>query len=704
MSSAKTYANPPEVNWNPVEEIKPSCILPIERFDHRRGLTSLQIHKTICSHDGRIWSATPAGLACYDGVKINMYGQRHGLSNHGLRTIAVHPDNSIWIGTDVGIEVLDISGTEIKVLWSNPVGTVNSIDVTDEIAVIGTTKGLYFVSGKGEIRRSKVPELGHAVIASVLIASDQSIWAIGPAIGIVRIAKTGEKLNVPQRRRLSGAPRCLAHGPEGSVLVGSELGVLNVEPDAQIIEFYPIDQAIFALCYADRKIFASTGKALIRIDMDQQVSQSYDVLHQDVAARHILVDHFDNIWISTGDQSLLRINGISRTLSGNYDLDIGHILGVSNSSKGTMIGGSRGLRLENGSVILEGLAVWDALTDEYGKVWCATNQGLYCMVNPNFTIPYRHAESDVVAAPCRALCFYKGALYASSIRGLAKIGPQGPEEILDHEENSLGYVYSLHVGPKGRLWIATLGRGLWRIDGSKLTRMFENQLPDKVNVYALCHSDSESVFVAHDGNISTIDAQGKCALLIDSGEPIAAWSIQCLPGDRLVAGSSSGLTIYDATSGEVHSQLSGNFDDVPWEFTTSRSLAVIDDNTVYCGLGSGLRTVHLKELAQLNILPSATLSYVHWRGVKPSKDKRGGQIVKTGNWHLEIGIRTCWYLDECVMRERLLGFEEEWSPFHALQAAKYTALKPGTYSLEVEVRSQLQGVGPTNTVFSFTVK
>jgi len=141
MPVAKTYANPPNTNRPVSEKIRSSCILPIERFDHRRGLTSLQIHQSICSHDGRIWSATPAGLACYDGVKITMFGQKHGLSNHGLRTLALHPDNTVWIGTDIGIEVLDISGFEVQVLWSAPIGTVNSIDIAGDLAAVGTSNG-----------------------------------------------------------------------------------------------------------------------------------------------------------------------------------------------------------------------------------------------------------------------------------------------------------------------------------------------------------------------------------------------------------------------------------------------------------------------------------------------------------------------------------------------------------------------------------
>ncbi|NNC37122.1 MAG: hypothetical protein EX271_02390 [Acidimicrobiales bacterium] len=703
MSAARPYANSSQTGRRLLESMAANSILPIERFDHRHGLTSLQVHQTVCSRDGRIWSATPAGLACYDGVSIKMFGHKQGLSSHGLRTLAVSPDDNLWIGTDVGVEVLEISGPAPVVLWSKPIGTVNCLDVVEEFAAIGTSKGLFFWRGKPEIFPSKDNTLAHATITSVLISKAKSIWVIGPVIGLKALSSSEEKRVLPQRRKMIGMPLRLAHGPEGTILIGAERGILNVKENAEIRQLYSHDNPVNSLTYHDGKIFAGAGKNLIRIDPHAISSQNTEIIQEDVVAHHIMIDHFENIWISSGDQSLLKVSGISRTLSGNYDLPIGPIMCVRQGPKGLLIGGSRGLLLENRTIILEETGVWDALVDGYGKVWAATDQGLYCMVNPYFTIPYRHNESDVLAAPGRALCFYEGMLYASSIRGLARVGPEGPQEILDERARSLGYVYSLHIGPKGKMWVATLGRGLWQFDGDKLTRIFKDEIVDNVNVYSICHSVAGDVFVAFGNRISKIDPQGAFSPLIETDDPIAAWSIQCLANNQLAAGSSTGLAIYDAQTGVIINKISGKFDDVPWEFTTSRSLAVLNDNTIYCGLGSGLRTVQLGELAKLDIQPSATLAYAEWRGVGPEKNAGSDICVKQGNWHLEIGIRTCWYLDECTMRERLLGFEDNWSPFRPLHTIRYTALPKGAYTLEVEIRSPLMGVGPVTQIYSFAV-
>ena len=703
MEVAKTYINAPQATRPEGGSMTPSCLFPVERFDHRKGLTSLQIHKTICSHDGRIWSATPAGLACFDGVSINMYGHRQGMSNHGLRTIAIHGDNTLWVGSDIGVEVLDISGSNPKVLWSAPIGTVNCLSMGDNIAAIGTSRGLFFWYGGEKVSRCENEEFAHATITSIHVNKNTDVWAVGAGIGMCVIRNFQEKRNIPLQRKLSGTPIVLAPGPDLSVLVGAENGIMQLSDEGELLHFYPHDKPVGAILWKGNLIWASAGKNLFRINIDAPSETQFETVHEDVVVHHIMIDHFENIWISSGDQSLLRISGISRTLSGNFDLDIGPIMCVRRGPHGLLIGGSRGVVLENGSVILEWLAVWDAVVDEYGKVWAATDQGLYCMVNPQFTIPYRHSECEVIAAPCRALTFYNGLMYVSSIRGLAKIGPYGPEEIYDLDGNSLGYVYSLHVGPKGRLWIATLGRGLWCLDGDKLTRAHEQFIPDNVNVYALCHSQAGDLFIAHDNFISKIDRSGNFEPFYDTQEPIAAWSLQSLPGDRLAAGASKGLTIYDTKNSTPSRKLSGSFDDVPWEFTTSRSLAVLNDNTVYCGLGSGLRMVHLDQLAKLDLLPSGSLAFAEWRGVEPNCNKQDEIIVPQGNWHLEVGIRTCWYLDECVMRERLIGFDTNWSPWKPLHSVNYTAIPKGRYCLEVEIRSPLAGTGPIEQVFDFIV-
>ncbi len=52
--------------------------------------------------DGRIWFATSAGLACYDGYDWTRFRTEHGLPSDYVRCVAFAPSGHCWVGTDRG--------------------------------------------------------------------------------------------------------------------------------------------------------------------------------------------------------------------------------------------------------------------------------------------------------------------------------------------------------------------------------------------------------------------------------------------------------------------------------------------------------------------------------------------------------------------------------------------------------------------------
>ena len=677
--------------------------LPVERFDHRNGLKSLQIHEAVSSLDGRIWCATPAGLACYDGVSVWMFDRKAGLSSHGLRTLAVHPNNTLWIGTDIGFEVLDITGLTPIILWSENIGTVNTLQLDITGGVIGTSQGLFYADGHQSAARASDPLLAHATITSVLINPDREIWIAGPTIGLIVLNPAGHHHPDVNFLDSIGRPTKLAHGRHGHVIIGGNQGLICADPTGAFLSSFQLENRVGAVLQDDEYIWVGSGNSLLRFKLGEDGLTLHDTVLKNVDARHLMADTFDNIWISSGDQALLRLSAMRKTFTDSLDRDIGSVMCVKRQEDQLYIGGSDGLLEGENPISLAGMSSWDVIEDKYGKVWIATNDGLYCKVNPHFTIPYRHAECDVIAAECRVLAVFNDSIYVGSIRGLAVLTSDGAEEVLGPDGESLGYVYSLHVGPKGRLWIATLGRGIFRINAEGISAVALSSMLNNSNAYAMAHDQAGFVYLAHDNIISKIDGEDGVTILVDADVAIAAWTLKFIEPDLLIAGTSNGLIIYDAHSGHVRHKISGNFDDVPWEFTTSRSLEISDGRQIHCGLGSGLRNVNLDDLVQVSQLPSATLAYTRWRGATPIEAK-GEVRILPGRWDLEIGLKTCWYLDDCTMRTRLVGFTEDWTPNLPVGPVGFTSLPEGDYSLEVEITSPMAGRGPVMAVYIFSVK
>jgi len=256
---------------------------------------------------------------------------------------------------------------------------------------------------------------------------------------------------------------------------------------------------------------------------------------------------------------------------------------------------------------------------------------------------------------------------------------------------SLGYVYSLHIGPVGHLWIATLGNGLWRWDGQALFKVQGGSIPEKCNVYAVTHSKTFEVFVAHDGYISKIMPNEVPRLLADSGEAVAAWSLHCPGNSRLFAGTSKGLLIYETETGQLLKRLTDCEDN--WEFTTSRSINSYDGQII-CGLASGLKYIDIDRLEGIVDRPVLRASMLKWYQGEPQLTGGVYQIPQ-GKWRVCVNVNMHWYYDEgdCEMQYLLEGFDQSWSEPHPVETITYTSLPAGDYVLKARVLSPVAGYG-----------
>lgn len=658
---------------------------------------------SVIAKDGRLWAATPTGLACYDGVITRIYGRNHGLTNHGLRTLAIHPETGhLWIGTDIGLQAFDISDGTPHALWSQSLGTVNAMGLSKTTNVIGCSHGLFSGTGSQNFTQMIGSAAANDTIEKILLGAEGSFWIIGSATGLTRISETSDRLSISQSLQNIGKPRALTNGPDGSVFIGGDNGLCQMSGNGAVIATKFLSSPTTALFWDRREIWLANGQTVVSFSDDLKREDKPKTHIRDISVKHIINDRFDNIWLATSGQALLKISHFRQTFVEDFPTTAGHILSIYPDKDGRLIGGSKGLVLPSGQVILDDFEIWDVLRDDEGKIWSATDKGLFCTPNPHLSFSYRHDDCPVIQAPCRAFAMYKDHLYIASIRGLARKELAGVQEILDSEKRALGYVYSLHAGPDGYLWIATLGKGILRYDSDRLEPIALAGMAENSNVYAMTHDKDGRLYFAHDNKITRRDPNGEFRTLYEVDASVAAWSLGWMRGGLLVAGSASGLIVFDDETGQVKHKVSGNFEDVPWEFTTSRSLAIIDNRTLYCGLGSGLRTVEIDELTSKNEAPVARLANLNWRNTDPveAEDKI---VVTKGRWHLTVEISTEWFLDQCQMRYKLKGFDEDWSHYRNLGPIHFTSLPIGSYKLALQLRSNLAGAGPVSQILNLDV-
>ncbi|NNC36468.1 MAG: hypothetical protein HKO02_03345 [Hyphomonadaceae bacterium] len=687
----------------------PVTPFPIDYFGRKKGVRSSQIHQSIISEDGRVWSASPVGLLCYDGVSIRLFGLKNGLNCHGLRALVLGANQTLWLGSDAGVEILDISGTAPISKRFFRIGIVDSIAVFKDGGIIGTPNGIYRIIDDVTIEQDQTPFFRNTRITSTLVDEAGDIWVAGSKFGVARLKQNNwDVINVKAIQKI-GNPIYLARGPHNNILVGCDYGVAVLTAAGEISYTLETRKPVTAIHWCDELIWLGVGDDLVTIQIAGNALQFKERVLKDTLVRNVISDEYKNIWVSTDNIGIVRVSGMRHFLKSHHTENLGAVFCIRQCRSGKLIGGANGLLLPNQRTVLKGKTIWDAFEDARGTIWAATQQGFFQIPSSRLdqgTALAADYQIEALAAPCRAIELCHGYLYVGTTKGLVKFGPDGPQEIFRPSGKSLGYVYSLHTGPDGNLWVATLGAGLWHLEKNHLIKsVLGGSINRKSNVYALAHTSSGSLYFCHDGYISRIGDDGLPTLFINTRESVSGWSLKILNDDKLALGTSDGFVIYDCQTRERLKRVSINSDTSNWEFTCSRSLHIDNQGNAFCGVSTGLKTINVNKLMNFNKRPVAELARIKWHQVEPRK-KENLYVVGTGKWRFDVEIRNCWYLNEdnCKMRYRLIGFDKEWSTLKPIGPISYTSLPRGGYRLEVCLYSSVAGLGEPRALVDILVR
>lgn len=83
-----------------------------QRFDDTNGLPNAQIRDVAVDETGRVWVATPSGVACYDGNAWSRFDTSKGLHEDNVQSLNVQ-DGGIWVAT-VGGSIARFDGSRFK--------------------------------------------------------------------------------------------------------------------------------------------------------------------------------------------------------------------------------------------------------------------------------------------------------------------------------------------------------------------------------------------------------------------------------------------------------------------------------------------------------------------------------------------------------------------------------------------------------------
>jgi PAS domain S-box-containing protein len=252
----------------------PHGLIRFRSFSSAEGLHNLVVRSIVQDAAGTLWIGTDDGVARYDGERFTNFGTEQGLTSTLTQVVGVAPDGNACVGSNVGLSCWD--GTRFSRTGAEgmPLVSVHAIVAAQGRLWIGAADGLYVRGDRGVFQRAvgwqargAVQALwadAHGIVAAdndkLLISAGDGAWnelsGIGLsgdridsvlrdrggalwirsalhmwrlAAGAARVEDLSEGL--PAGYDNVGTPGGMAIGPDGELLVGSDVGLVVREAD-----------------------------------------------------------------------------------------------------------------------------------------------------------------------------------------------------------------------------------------------------------------------------------------------------------------------------------------------------------------------------------------------------------------------------------------------------------------------------------------
>ena len=670
-----------------------------------RGLTSNQVHN--CTHDqfGRLWLAGPTGLNIFDGQSVQTIDATNGLQCQGLRHVHVGEQGFVWVGTDRGLECISVTGTPIELRYDFDwtFGMVQAICTQANTLWLGTANGLLeleFSTANRQLSLRQHHDIGF--VKRVLPMSSQRLLVLSTGRGLLAITPQ-QALPVTVAKDI--APTSIGYCPDGRLLVGSMNGLLLFDPNLELITDLSdrvdhLETTAIGVYQNEWWIGHVDGMSVLR-EHDHKQHHVW----QGSRVNHFCHDNLGNVYASTNSQGLKKISFLRHYLQNQNGMHGNAVYCLKSLLSPPFWVGGEGVlaRVDphtfaiqpspiTAAVILKASTIWDIaeVPSDPDSVWFATQEGLF----------HLHAEqmrrvgagASVLSSPCRVLLFQANRLWVGTLAGLAYIEHDTITPMTCPDGSSLGYVYTMVEDRHGRIWVGTLGKGLWRLDAMQLTPVHNFPLLSDANIYAIAFNRQGDMAVIQDDQI-LISKDNDLISVLSRIPPVAGWSLMWLDDTRLLIGSSDGLVLIDTDTPEFPLRLNALMSSDDWEFTNTRTLWQ-DEKYIYFGISAGLFRLNKTFFQQQFPSPEIKVGSTRWQGIKPEYES-ATYIVGTGKWSVDIQVYVPWFVDEtkAKFRYRLIGFDRDWSSLTNNMSIRYSSLPPGEYVLQLQAWTPLTGFG-----------
>ncbi len=667
----------------------------VETITRSQGLPTKQVH-SVCIANKFVWAATSNGLARYDGARLDVFAQEQGLLTHGLRSLLVF-EQYLIICSDLGLDLMHIKSNSI-------VKSINTVElgagwcqcaatIGDKLILLGCANGLWVYDLERDaldnvslINPSQVTHLANIKGSGRImgVTSHHECWLYDPLMQQVSHLFSSDE-PIQQLDATDKTYWCV-----------EKQRILELDADGDLIRKLDKPSEILQvkklLPLGPDRLLIADQERLSEVLISTTPAQVVSEWASDVLINDMCLDDIGNLWIATDYSGLLKVPVLQQFITEIPGLSDSTCLCISHNSatNSTFLGGVDRAFTQNQQQLQEIVAFrnhccWDIQQDKQGLIWAAAHDGLLTTDNLTATKPtcFKHQDGGFG----RCLYFADDGVYFGTTGGLFFLARNSTAltPVLSQSGLTISYVYSIRE-LAGTVYVTTLGNGIWILEPGTANLQRHTIQDIGVNVYDIDRNQQGELIIAHGNRISKV-TNGRVRHVYLSRDPVAAWTCRWYGRAQVLLGTSEGLKLVDANDGIRQFSIARFPSNLFWEFTTSRSL-LLDQENCLCGTNDGAFRVALSELMQKVEAPIPEVLFIECS--TSFIEQQTGLSLVQGSWQLNITLSCKWlWLDQSTSFEyRLRGFSKKWSVLDS-RTLSLTSLPPGEYGLEVRVNNGL---------------
>ena len=446
-------------------------------FTADQELSSSMINSIYQDHNGIIWIATEDGLNKYDGAKFSIYksdkNDEHSLANNYVRCVFESSKKECFVGTLSGLQHYSADAdrfTDIPLILQDGIIVEPNVAAIEELSngdlLVGTAgQGLFKITNthKGLVGISMEKRIPIPIVNALHEDRNGNLWISAGENGIFRI-DLNQQLHCYQKgaNESEYTISSICETPDKQIYIGSlGKGLLKYNPTLDLFE--PIIYANHPELPVKSLLLATPDEIYIGTD-------GYGLKVYNIQSRTITENQLN---ITTFNLDKSKIHSIMKDRFGNLWLGFFQkgVLLIPAIANGFQYIGYKSVR----NNIIGSNCIMSVCNDHDGTLWIGTdNDGLYKVEkNGKHTVHFPPTQ-ETGSVPSTIMSIYEDSRQnlwiGSYMQSMAKIDKETGhcqyfkrKTDADSKEGKLR-VYSFAEDKHDRLWIGTMGNGLYYID------------------------------------------------------------------------------------------------------------------------------------------------------------------------------------------------------------------------------------------------